>query len=359
LPGKPVDESMPEPLRARRQTSRSTATLGLCAALVVASVGSPRADPSASSAPRFELPLDCSGTTCVVQNYFDHDAGPGWRDYHCGSLSYDGHTGTDIRVPSLVDMRRGVPVLAAAPGRVRAVRDGMPDVTVREVSPEVVKGRGAGNSVVVTHEGGWETQYSHLLKGSVTVGPGDTVVAGQRLGLIGLSGNTEFPHVELAVRQNGRPVDPFVGPGPANGCRVGDAPLWTAGALEALAYRASGVLAAGFAPGKPDEGAARDGRYAAADLPRDAGALVFWVEIFGARVGDEERLRLVGPDGKALAEKREALPGNKARWFSFAGKKRPAAGWPTGTYRGEYRLTRTQDGRPETVLEATREVVLR
>lgn len=313
----------------------------------------------AEATPRFDLPVDCTGTTCIVQNYFDHDPGAGWRDYRCGSLSYDGHTGTDIRVPGLADMRRGVPVLAAAPGKVRAVRDGMPDVNVREVAPETLKGRGAGNSVAVTHEDGWETQYSHLLRGSIAVKPGDSVRAGQRLGLIGLSGNTEFPHLEFAVRREGRPVDPFVGAGGASGCRLGDGALWAPGALQALAYRETGLLLAGFAPGKPDSAAAQEGRYADATLPRDAGALVFWVEVFGARGGDQERLRLVGPDGSVLAERREAVPRDKARWFSFAGKQRRADAWPAGTYRGEYRLTRSREGREETVLDLKRDLEVR
>ena len=350
---------MAQPLRERVRATTSVVTLGLCTLLALLPGGSTRAEPPASPLPRLELPVDCRATTCVVQNYVDQDAGPGWRDYRCGSLSYDGHKGTDIRVPSLADVRRGVPVLAAAPGQVRGVRDGMQDVSIRDAPAGAVKGREAGNSVVVVHGNGWETQYSHLRQGSVAVKPGDTVKAGQRLGLIGLSGQTEFPHVHFEVRLNGQRVDPFVGAGQSEGCGEGARPLWTATALEALAYRPSGLLTAGFAPGKPDAVAVQDGRYRSEDLSRDAGALVFWVEVFGVQRGDDERLRLVAPDGKALAEKRETVSGNKARWFSYAGKKRPADAWPAGTYRGEYRLTRTRDGRAETVLEVTREVVIR
>ncbi len=69
--------------------------------------------------PRLSLPVDCAmGTTCTIQNHFDHDPGPGYRDYACGVLSYDGEQGTDFRLPDLVAMAEGVAVLAAAPGRV-------------------------------------------------------------------------------------------------------------------------------------------------------------------------------------------------------------------------------------------------
>src|SRR3954469_22190120 len=97
------------------------------------------------AAPVFSLPLECEiGSACVVQNHVDRDPGPAARDYRCGFLTYDGHKGTDIRVSDRARYKDGVAVLAAAPGRVRAVRDGMAD-------GERVAGREAGNSVVIQH----------------------------------------------------------------------------------------------------------------------------------------------------------------------------------------------------------------
>src|SRR5262245_57677893 len=77
------------------------------------------------------LPLDCKfGETCFIQQYFDHDPSSGVRDYRGGSMSYDGHNGVDLRVPSLAAQQRGVSVIAAAPGIVKAVRHGIADVNV-------------------------------------------------------------------------------------------------------------------------------------------------------------------------------------------------------------------------------------
>src|SRR3546814_9430952 len=57
-------------------------------------------------------------------------------DLHtCGPLSYDGHRGIDIRLPTLVEMRRGVAVVAAAAGEVLIARDGQPDRPMREAGP--------------------------------------------------------------------------------------------------------------------------------------------------------------------------------------------------------------------------------
>ncbi|MEL6588115.1 MAG: M23 family metallopeptidase [Pseudomonadota bacterium] len=137
-------------------------------------------------------------------------------------------------------MRVGVAVLAAAGGVVEAVRDGMADVSVRDIGFDAVAGREAGNGVVIRHNQDCVTQYSHLKKGSVQVRPGDRVARGAVIGSIGLSGRTEFPHVEFTVRHRGEPVDPFVGipvgvsiedaPSSATkkrGCEGRRAPLWT------------------------------------------------------------------------------------------------------------------------------------
>ncbi|HEY0836688.1 MAG TPA: M23 family metallopeptidase, partial [Azospirillum sp.] len=202
---------------------------------------------TAGATPTFRLPIACTpGADCWVQNYVDEDPGPDRADYTCGRLSYDGHKGTDFRLADYPALERGVPVLAAAPGVVRAVRDGMEDVNIRKIGRDALKGREAGNSVAVMHGDGWETQYAHMKRGSVAVKPGDRVEAGQKLGLVGLSGNTEFPHVHFEVRHHGKTVDPFVGVAEAPRCGGPRAPLWAAEVEPALAYRPTAGLSAGF-----------------------------------------------------------------------------------------------------------------
>ena len=130
--------------------------------------------------PELGLPLACQlGQDCFIQQYVDTQEGPGAQDYTCGPLSYDGHKGTDIRVRDLPAMEAGVPVLAAAAGVVKGIRDGEPDIRVSERGLDQVKGKEAGNGVVIDHGNGWETQYSHLKQRSVRVKLGDRVEAGQ------------------------------------------------------------------------------------------------------------------------------------------------------------------------------------
>jgi hypothetical protein len=309
---------------------------------------------SAAASPPLALPIDCElGTACIVQNYVDRDPGPGARDYRCGRLTYDGHKGTDIRVINPAALAGGVSVLAAAPGRVRAVRDGMRDLSIRVAGKEAVARREAGNSVVIEHGEGWETQYAHLRRGSVAVRPGETVRAGRKLGVVGLSGKTEFPHLHFEVRYRGMTVDPFVGIEAAAECAPGASPLWQPQALAALAYVATGLLDAGIAGAPPVLGDGNVDRARTEPFGAKAGAVVFWVQVYGTRAGDEEELRLFAPDGRVLAEKRARLEGNRAQWLTYVGKRRGGV-WQAGMYRGEYVLYRGVEG--DRVVEVAREL---
>ena len=307
--------------------------------------------------PALAQPIDCRiGPACIVQNYVDHDPGTGARDYRCGFLSYDGHKGTDIRVIDAQAYKQGVAVLAAAPGRVRAVRDAMPDVSVRVLGKAAVAGREAGNSVVIEHGEGWETQYAHMRRGSVAVRAGDRVRRGQKLGLAGLSGHTEFPHLHFEVRWLGKTVDPFIGAGEAEPCKPGRDPLWQPQALLALEYTATGVLDADISGAPPALGDGNVDRERTAGFGPESKAAVFWVQIYGAQADDLEELRLIAPDGRVLAERRGRIERNRAQWLAYAGARHRGAVWPAGTYRGEYALYRGE--KQEKLLSLVREVEL-
>jgi murein DD-endopeptidase MepM/ murein hydrolase activator NlpD len=297
---------------------------------------------------RLALPVRCTpGDDCFVQNHFDRDPGPGRRDFACGHLTYDGHRGTDFRVRSLAHMARGVDVVAAAPGVVRGVRDGEPDVSVRERGRENLRGREAGNGVRIEHGDGWETQYSHLMRGSVRVRPGQRVSTGQVLGRIGLSGNTEFPHLDFVVRKDGVPLDPYApttappadaAPDCATGPQADT--LWQPELVPVLRYRATDVLIAGFAPEPADRGRAQLGEYEAAAVDARAPSLVFYVEAFGARRGDRERIEILGPGGRPIVRREREVENDLAVRFGFVGRKLAGERWPSGEYAGRYRLER-------------------
>src|SRR6476620_10519035 len=185
-------------------------------------------DAGAEEAISLALPIKCQpGVSCFFQNYVDHDAADKVRDYRCGGRSYDGHDGTDIRIRNLEMQRQGVEVHAAAPGRAVGGRNDMEDISVKIAGKAAIAGKECGNGVMLEHEGGWRTQYCHMAKGSVRVKVGDQITTGQPIGLVGLSGDTEFYHLHFTVRRHGKIVDPFAYGAPENSCGGGQ-PLWAA-----------------------------------------------------------------------------------------------------------------------------------
>jgi Peptidase family M23 len=289
------------------------------------------AAPVAAGDPVLGLPINCTlGETCYIQNQVDRDPGPGFRDYTCGALGYDGHKGTDIRVPTMADMRRGVDVLASAPGIVLGFRDGVADVGI---TPETA-GKECGNGVVIRHDDGWETQYCHMKSGSITVQEDQQVARGDVLGQVGYSGQTQFPHVHISVRKDGQEVDPFdISAFPS--CGKAGKSLWA----DTPTYTPGGLLDAGFSPGIPAYDIVKDGRAATTELARDAPALVLFGFGFSGQKGDVIDLRITGPDGEFLRQSIE-LDKDKAQFFRATGKRLKMARWPAGTYTGTVTLRR-------------------
>jgi murein DD-endopeptidase MepM/ murein hydrolase activator NlpD len=92
----------------------------------------------------------------------------------------------------------GRELLAPADGRVVTVIDGLPDQPIGSSDPE----NPYGNVVVLDHGAGEYSVLAHLKPGSVRVGAGDEVTAGEVVGLCGNSGNTSEPHLHFQL-QNG------------------------------------------------------------------------------------------------------------------------------------------------------------
>ena len=314
----------------------------LLAAVLAAVLASPLSGTPARAEFALDWPVACRiGETCEIQHYVDHGGGGDAKDFLCGSVTYRGHNGTDIRVLTLADERRGVAVLAAAAGTVLRTRDGMADVSVAVTGHDAVKDRDCGNAAVIAHAEGYETQYCHMAQGSLLVKPGDVVASGQPIGRVGLSGDTEFPHLHITVRHGGQVIDPFAVGEPEGACSGGTS-LWRAALQPGLAYKAGTVLNMGFAStaltmDQMDERAAPEA------LTPDAPAVLAFVRAITLRRGDVQRLVLSGPAGVLVDRSEPPLPSNKDQVFVGAGRRRPAAGWPPGTYEAVYTVTR--DGR--------------
>ncbi|WP_157230970.1 M23 family metallopeptidase [Kiloniella laminariae] len=309
---------------------------------------------------KLDLPIECQiPQQCIIQNYMDVSPGSGYRDYRCGTLSYPRHKGTDFRVIDYAAYHEGVVVVAAQDGEVTRIREGEKEDLFLEEPEKVPSGREAGNAVVLRHSGGWETLYAHLRPGSITVMVGQQVKAGEKLGLVGLSGNTEFTHLHFHVTRNAKFYDPFTGVQPEN-CNPEGKPagLWSAEASESLSYRETGLVETGFSSSVPV--------VRKLPLPEErerisyrgeTERLVFWMEAWGVHPADRLTLSITDPSGKRKVDQ-TVLTKRQASYFRYFGLKRPQEGWLSGLYLGEVQLERLVKGSWQTIFADSRKVEL-
>ncbi|HEY9080121.1 M23 family metallopeptidase [Magnetovibrio sp.] len=295
------------------------------------------------------LPVDCQpGATCWVVNYVDLKPGPGTLDYNCGDATYDAppgdqHKGTDFAVRDMAAVRKGVAVFAAASGQVIGKRDGMADISFEGVKDASVANQECGNGLRIRHDNGLITQYCHMRQNSVMANTGDRVERGQQLGMVGLSGQTVFPHLHFQVERGAEIVDPFAGLDRTQTCGIGENTLWDAQTLAKLPYQPTAIYNVGFAPGKPDLKAIRDGQYQDQAFDASSSAMVVWAEFFRIRAGDEIVITITDPEGHQIHNQRIPLKANKARYFAFSGLRLKTPRWQSGTYRGYVSLIRNNE----------------
>ena len=65
-----------------------------------------------------------------------------------------------------------------------------------------------GNFIRIAHGSGIDTGYAHLANGGILVGIGQSVRAGQQIGLSGATGAATGCHLHFEVYVNGTQVDP-------------------------------------------------------------------------------------------------------------------------------------------------------
>lgn len=300
-------------------------------------------------APQFERPAACTpGTDCWIMNY--PDIGPTKdekaSDFKCLSRTYDGHAGTDLAIADGAAMDKGVDVLAAASGTVLRLRDGEADGWRSKEELDVMRksGKECGNGVFIDHGDGWQTIYCHMKKGSITVKPGQPVRAGDKLGEVGLSGLTEFPHIHLGITHDGVVLDPFTGKDVSAACdsKAETAPLW--GPASGMTYEPVSFFDLGFGTSAPDLERISRKRENRAVLPPDASALVFHAVLLGIRQGDEVTMSVTAPDGTEFARNDVTPEKNRARQMYYVGRKvKEGAPLAAGIYTGRVTVKRVNN----------------
>ncbi|RYY87129.1 MAG: T9SS type A sorting domain-containing protein [Chitinophagaceae bacterium] len=134
-------------------------------------------------------------------------------EYNCGSRTYDGHKGTDIYLwpfPWAKMDEGAVEVIAAAPGTIIGKSNGFDDKSCAMCTACT------WNAVYIRHADGSVAWYGHFRNNSVTTkAVGQTVAAGEYLGIVGSSGSSTGPHLHFEVYTSSsytQLVDPWSGP---------------------------------------------------------------------------------------------------------------------------------------------------
>jgi hypothetical protein len=152
-----------------------------------------------------------------ITNFVDQNLTPNNNllDYNCGARTYDwqtgNHQGTDyilwpypwLRMDELV-----MEIVAAEGGTIIVKEDGHFDRNCLN------NGNPDWNGIVIEHTDGSTAWYLHFKDGSITSkNIGETVAAGEYLGLAGSSGSSTLPHLHFEIRDAlNNVIDPYAGP---------------------------------------------------------------------------------------------------------------------------------------------------
>src|SRR5262249_49564043 len=101
----------------------------------------------------------------------------------------------------------GVPVSSATDGVVTATKDGIiENVPLAPTRAVPITLETVGGNHVIIQSGDRYFFYAHLQPGSLAVKRGDRVRAGQSLGRLGNSGNSDAPHLHFHVTDGNSPL---------------------------------------------------------------------------------------------------------------------------------------------------------
>lgn len=261
---------------------------------------------------------DCS--FYFIAAYVDENPAVGAiTDYNCGTNTYDGHHGTDIAAWPFGFYKMDnsqVEVIAAAAGTIVGKGDGNFD---RNCTSNNLP----ANYIIIQHADGSNALYWHMKSNSVTSKAiGQTVVAGEYLGVVGSSGSASGPHLHFEIwsgNTNATYKDPYFG-----NCNSLNATSWWANqkpATEPAVIKASVNTTDIVLPGcpnteTPNESTSFTIPFQGAGLP--SGMAKFYIFIRNDTNGMVADCKILNPNGSTF---------NSWTYTSTANNKTYIKGW--------------------------------
>ncbi|HPF36561.1 MAG TPA: peptidoglycan DD-metalloendopeptidase family protein [Candidatus Krumholzibacteria bacterium] len=235
-----------------------------------------------------------------ISNFVDQNAAfpDQLLDYDCGARTYDltsgyNHQGTDIFTWPFSWHKMDdddVEVVAAAPGVILQKSDGNYD-------RQCGFGTGNWNAVYVQHADGSVAWYGHMKNGSLTAKTvGQSVAAGEFLGVVGSSGNSTGPHLHLELYDPaGNLADPWAG-----ACNSLNPTSWW---LDQPPYYDSAVNALRTGSAAPAFQSCPTPAVTGESLQFQAGDLVYFTTFYRDQLqGQVSTYRVLRPDGTLWRE---------------------------------------------------------
>jgi murein DD-endopeptidase MepM/ murein hydrolase activator NlpD len=276
---------------------------------------------------KFSFPLNCKyGENCYIQNYVDLNLTQSHQDYKCGFLSYNKHKGTDFRLIDFSHMKQNISVFASKSGTIKSTRNNQEEFIYFNDKTKLEKGKECGNGVVISHENGFESQYCHMQKNSIKASPGDKIKQGDIIGYVGMSGKTEFPHLHISFRKNGKTIDPFTGEFQDQqtlNCQnlTTQKSLWNFDTKTKLKYINTAILDFNITDKIPNRKDTRYGKFKENQLNQNSKYLILWANLMGIKKADKIHFNIKDKAGNIVFQNTQTMKKNYAEYFLYTGKK--------------------------------------
>ena len=246
----------------------------------------------------------------------------------CGSKATDNNQSTHISLGTTQSHLSNIPVIATANGKVLEAQN---------------IGGFCGTRVLIDHGEGWQSSYCHLNPETLLARRNQTVQSGQVIGTIGISGQTNWPHLSYALLRNGMVFDPFSNRTNLEGCAQKSDTLWSGG-INPL-YEPAQVTSIGFHVGYIRTNSILSGILKPAEKIRsETPQLSLWTLMMNIQKGDEISLKIVAPDMRIVKQQTIIAGKSRVRYPLFFSASRGKLLWDKGVYRGEITVTRTVNG---------------